>query len=316
MMNRTVRLLLVAALLAATASQIWASTLRVVVDKTPVRSAPGATSTLQIAWADAPITADVTLNVYSLPALPSSSRDLVKLRALDAGSWFDALTWQLQRNGEEFRAIARPEKLSDSVRHRGPSAPDPVDRDATVEMTSYRAHVSVGTLPAGDYQLRVRVAGVTSDPSLFAVRNGDENPAIRDAYLTQKARRTGEYETFKQLELERVRLDPSRAGAWLALAERALIDGTLSETRDYFENAVRVMDENARKEAASATPERARALDAVVTENRRRVEKLEAVLPEYFAHRPAWTLSVENQDGRVRYVLRESATQRVVRTIE
>jgi hypothetical protein len=276
-----------------------------------VASIGGKQAVLRTVFTDEPIIANVLLDVYALSQMPSTSVHLSDLQKLTRKDWWQHLQWDI-RTPAGAPVAAHPRLRSSSVRERGPNVRNAADRDASVPCTSYRAAFDFGRLAPGNYTIRVAINGLDAPPFPFAVRSGSE-PEVRDVYLQEKARNSRDWAEFKALELERVRLDPTKAAAFVELAQRSLEFGTLAETTDYFDRATKAMEQNI-KEWAKVNPldtkKQVPAVENTVTQMR----ALQRVLPEYFANRSQWRVSLDPATSHYVIIARDNG--RVVRRIE
>jgi len=204
----------------------------------------------------------------------------------------------------------RPRLLNSAVHDRGPDASNEADRTA-VPCTTYEATFDIGHLPPGDYKVQVSVRGIASGTFPLNVRTGSE-PEVRDIYLQEKAKKTRDWDEFKQLQLERLRLDPTKAGALLELAQRSLESGTLDETNGYLGRAATTMEQNMR-EWAKLNPTDAQKQAPLAERSVAAVRALQRALPEYFAHRAQWHVTTDPTTGA--YVIKTRDSDRVVRII-
>jgi hypothetical protein len=266
---------------------------------------------LRAAFTDAPALANIKLDVYALPQLPSTAKHLEQLQRLSPKTWWQELTWSVRGASGNAQQV-RPKLLSMSVRRRGPNAPSEADRDTAVECTSYDATFDLGRLSPGDYIVQVAVGDLKSGQFPLAVRTGRE-PEVRDVYLQEKARETRTWNEFKAIELERLRLDPTKAAALLDLAERSLEFGTLEETKEYFERAATTMEQNIRS-WAEKNPADARKQAPAVDHTVRQIRALQRELPEYFRNRQQWRVAIDGTTGKYQIVARDS--NRVVRPVQ
>lgn len=275
-----------------------------------VEHKPARAKVLRAAFTDAPTVANVKLDVYALPQLPSTAQHLEQLQKLSPKTWWQELSWSVRDTSGNAREV-KPKLLSASIRRRGPDAPSEADRDTSVECTSYDATFDLGALPPGDYSVQVGVRGLKSAPFPLAVRTGRE-PEVRDVYLQEKARAARTWEEFKAIELERIRLDPTRAAALLDLAQRSLESGTLEETNDYFDRAATTMERNLRA-WAEKNPADARMQAPAVETSVRQIRALQRQLPEYFRHRAEWRVTT---DATGKYLIVTRDSNRVVRRVQ
>jgi hypothetical protein len=257
---------------------------------------------LRVLFAEEPLLADVVLNVYVVEQLPSTRAHHAELQKLTQEGWLDSLKWSLvTADGREI-ALPRPVTLTSSVRQRGPDAVNMADRDAAVPTTTYRARLSFGSVPADDYVLHASAAGLTSRFS-FVVRTGNEL-YLRDHYLRLKAVRTRDYAEFRKLELERLERNPARIDALYDLIDRALVEGTVEETRSYFDRAIAAA-ENARR--TSQEPTRTKQIDSGI----RQLRAARTALPQYYANKASWSMSRDTKSGH--YAIRDRRSGAVVR---
>ncbi|MGH9456655.1 MAG: hypothetical protein ACRD2J_03335 [Thermoanaerobaculia bacterium] len=278
---------------------------------TAVTNAAGQQRVLRTAFTDDPIVATVKLDVYALPQLPSTRKHLEALQSLSADTWVERLRWDVRDAISGDAVDVHPRVMSSSLRDRGPSAESPSDRDTSVPCSSYEARFDLGALPPGDYTVRVAVEGLESAAFPLAVRAGTE-PEVRDVYLQKRARKATAWSEFERLQLERLRLDPTKAAALVELAERALVDGSLEEATLYFSRAADVMEANLER-WAQVNPEDAKRQEPGVRRQVTQMRRLRDVLPEYFAHRPEWAIAIDPQTGG--YVIRSRPSGNVIREI-
>lgn len=276
-----------------------------------VTSVGGQQTVLRTVFTDEPVVANVLLDVYALPQMPSTSAHLSELQRLMPKDWWQHLQWDI-RTSSGAPVNASPRLRSTSVRERGPNARNAADRDTSVPCTSYRAAFDVGRLAPGNYTIRVAIDGLEAPSFPLAVRSGSE-PEVRDVYLQEKARKAHDWAEFKALELERVRLDPTKAAALIELAQRSLEFGTLTETTDYFDRATRAMEQNI-KEWAKVNPSDAKKQAPAVENTVTQMRALQRVLPEYFANRAQWRVSLDPATSHYVIVARDSG--RIVRRVE
>jgi hypothetical protein len=230
---RTVKRILLLLLVSVSAAAASASTLTISAKHDVLVTDDDKKRQLRVLFADEQLFADITLNVYVLDQLPSTRAHYDDLRKLTDRNWLEAVSWSLVTTDGAEVALPTPAVLSTSARQRGPAAVRDGDRDTAVPMTTYRARVAFGSIPAGDYILRASVRGLSSS-FRFVVRTGSE-PGLQDHYLRLKALRTRDYAEFRRLQLERLERNPARLDALYDLIDRALVHGTLEETRSYFD---------------------------------------------------------------------------------
>lgn len=253
-------------------------------------------------FTDDELIVDVTLNVYFLEQLPSSKAHYDELRRLNASSWLEAVKLTLATADGRKTALPSPRIISSSARRRGPGAERAVDRDTSVDMSAYRAALGFGSIPPGDYVLTATVQGLNSTFP-FAVRTGSERE-FRDHYLRLKATRTSDYSSFRRLQLERRKANPARLDALYALIDRALVNGTLTETTSYFERAIAAANLDLQK---TSDPVAMARIESGLAELR----AVKSVLPEYFGKRDVWMMTRDVKDGH--YSIRQRASGAVVR---
>lgn len=257
---------------------------------------------LRVRFIDERLIASVKLDVYALPQKPSTHAYLHELQRLSEQTWWQKLDWRIRDTQGGTRAV-HAQLMKASRRER---------TDTTVPTVSYRADFDLGVLPSGDYTVQVAMEGLESGRFPLAVRTGRE-PEVRDVYLLEKARKSRDWSEFKSLQLERVRLDPTKAGALLELAHRSLEFGTLDETHAYFDRAATTMERNI-AEWAKVNPADAKRQAHGVDDAVRQIRALQRVLPDYFAHRATWRVAIETGTGR--YVIRTRRTNEVVRRVQ
>lgn len=299
-----------AALLVATSAQ--ASTITLSIDHHIATVKTGAKRTvLRTVFTEDALLARVKLDVYALPQLPSTRAYLEDLERLSSKTWWTELSWDV-RDATGKKQPVKPRLVASALRERGPDAPAATDRDTSVKCTSYDGTFDLGRIAPGDYTVQVSIKGLSSARFPLAIRAGHE-PETRDVYLQEKARKTRDWAEYKALQLERVRLDPTRAAALLDLAQRSLEYGTLEETGDYFDRAAKTMEQNIR-EWARVNPADARKQAPAVETSVKNIRALHRTLPEYFANRNRWRVTIDPPTGRYMVVTRDAG--RVVRRIE
>jgi len=259
----------------------------------------------RVVFADDAVTATVNLDVYAVPALPSTKQHLAALQQLTDDDWAQHLQWEVQRGDTSHRVDVQT--IAAHARHSGPGSAEPAAK--TVPFTAYEGRFALPKLAPGTYTLHVTIDGLHATAGPFVVASGHE-PAYRDAYLEKQAAQAHSYLEFRQLQLERVRLDSTKAGALLALAARSLDEGTLDETMDYYNRAVAAMQQNVAVYARVA-PQWAHEQEQQLAVDVRHIRALQQMLPAYFAQRA--TLQVITDPSTGRYRLVERRTGRVVR---
>lgn len=261
---------------------------------------------LRVVWVDEPLYADVSLDVYQIPSMRSTTEHYRGLAQLARSNrWTDDLRWTLARNDTGATvSLPMPRILRSSRRVRGPEAPAPADRDTAVAMTSLFARFDFGSVPAGDYRMSVNAAGLTST-YLFSIRTGAE-PGLRDAYLREKAAKTRDYAEFRRLELERFERDPSRLDAALELIDRSVVEGTPAEVTADFDRAITGYES---RRSSFAPAERAK-IDAFIADLR----TARAAVPEILRHRQEWLVARDPYTSV--YSIRSRATNQVLRVLK
>jgi hypothetical protein len=309
-MNRMI--LLATLFVAAVSAAALGSTVTVAVEHhTAVAESSGTQRVLRTAFIEDPLIATVKLDVYALPELPSTGDHLDQLKRLNAESWLKQLQWEVRDVVSGDLVEVEPRAFRASARERGPDARAAADRDTSVSCTSYEARFDLGRLPAGDYSIRVHIEGLESPPFPLAVRTGLE-AEVRDVYLQEKARKTTDWGAFKEMQLERLRLDPNKAAALIELAERALVSGSLEEATLYLGRAADAMEQNLAR-WAKLNPEDAKRQAPGVETAAARMRALRAMLPDYFAHRAEWSITTDPATGN--YVIRSKRDGMTVREI-
>ena len=309
-MTKTLQTLLVALGIISFTAAGSASTLTLTMEHhASIAQDHGGRRVLRTLFSEEPLVAQVRLDVYAVPQLPYTSSHLTELQALPRQTWDRELNWEVV-NSAGLAQRVRPRLLNSAVHDRGPDASNEADRTA-VPCTTYEATFDIGHLPPGDYKVQVSVRGIASGTFPLNVRTGSE-PEVRDIYLQEKAKKTRDWDEFKQLQLERLRLDPTKAGALLELAQRSLESGTLDETNGYLGRAATTMEQNMR-EWAKLNPTDAQKQAPLAERSVAAVRALQRALPEYFAHRAEWHVTTDPTTGA--YVIKTRDSDRVVRII-
>lgn len=294
------------------AGSTFGSTLRVAVEHHISSTGPfGSPKVMRSVFAEETLTAEIHLDIYAVPQLPSSSEGLAELRALPDEGWWKALEWHIVDTATGRELPKQPWKLvRSSVEKRGPWAGD----TSTVvdwRTLSARFALPAGALPPGDYSVAVSMSGLVSALFPFAVRTGEEAD-VRDAYLATLASRAGDFPTYRRLQLERAQRDPMKAAALLQLAERSTEEGTLQETLEYYTRAIAAL-RLPLEQYGPRYPEWAKREATEIAERTAQVRAIQRVLPEYFQHRNEWQL-VYDTPGR-RWVIRSRKERQILREI-
>jgi hypothetical protein len=251
-------------------------------------------------FADEHLVTTIRLDVYAVPQLPSTRRSLDDLRKLDASNWLRAIRWSLRDEQGRELAVPRANLLAASMRQRGPKAPRAADRDVTADCTTFEARLDFGPLPAGDYTLEASIHQLKSAFPL-SIRTGQESD-VRETFLEVKAGRASSYSEYRELQLERYRINPSRLDPVFEVIDRALRESTLEETRALFAMALEKMEQ---RRVAATEPAKVQFFE-------RRVRELRATeheLPEYFNHRTEWAMERTSAGN---YVIRDRKTGTIV----
>src|SRR5258708_6741949 len=220
--------------------------------------------------------ADVRLDVFFIPDMPSSRLRYDELSKLTQSSWIDAMRWSfVDANGRKI-PLPFPRVLQNTVRHRSPSAARLSDRDATVDCRTFQGRIDFGLVPVGDYTLQVSIGGLQSSFPV-AARTGEE-PDARDAYLEMKAAHASTFGDFRDIEMERYRNDPRNPEPVFLAFDRALSQGSLENARKLLAIGLKKIDDfrTAEKESKKMHFFEARL---------RELRGVEASLPADFTHR-------------------------------
>jgi hypothetical protein len=274
---------------------LFASDLNLVVRAHPTLMPDGATQQLVNAlFADEVFIADLQLDVYAVPQLPSTSAHLQELRRLTTQSWIDRVQWQLTRKDGEAIAMTSPSIVSNARRDRGPRAALEADRDTGVECTTFRAAVKLPPLPPGDFALTASLDSLSSHFD-FVVRTGKE-PEWRDVYLRERAASAKSYAEYRTIALQRLAADPDRIDVLMDLFDRSLQAGTLEESKSYIDRA------------------KAAAMHRQQTDAIPYLDQVSAELPDYFAHRDRVTMIRNVTNGK--YEIHDRGNGALVRIVE
>jgi len=123
----------------------------------------------RVAFAGEPLTATVTLDVYSVPALPSAKEHLATLQRLTDDNWTSHLTFEVTGDGAPGRISVRT--MAAHARHMGPGSPEPGAK--TVPFTAF-ARVAPQWAEAQEQHLAVDVGHIHALqqmlPTYFAQR--------------------------------------------------------------------------------------------------------------------------------------------------
>ncbi len=303
-MNRYARLLTLALLLASSAP-LSASDLTLVVRSHPALMPDGAAKQLVNAvFVDDAFMADLQLDVYAVPQLPSTAAHLAALRRLTAQDWLGRVEWQLTRRDGQTVALAAPAVVSNTRRGRGPHAAAEVDRDAAVECTTFRAALKLAPLDPGDYTLTALLDSLSSHFD-FAVRTGKEWE-WRDIYLRERAASARSYGQYRAIALERLEADPDRLDVLMDLFDHSLQGGTLDESKSYIDRAKAVV---MRRRQNGSGSDAQGLTDAIPY-----LDQVRAELPDYFAHRDRVTMIRNVTNGK--YEIHERRNGALMRVIE
>ena len=285
--------LLVALALALTTSAMDASKISVVATKFGVQgSQPG--RTLYVAFADEPVTVDVTASI------DESGPEL------DATRWWQQLDWTLTETVTKVEKPIAARSIDVVSATRNPLM--------TGSLSQHRGLFRIGKLPPGNYLLRISAENVQGADA-FAIRKGDETPFIHDKHLERRAERSRSFSEYKALQLERANLFPNRADVWIALATRALEQGTQSDATEYYDRTIAIMEKNA-ADLSKQNPSRAKEIRQRVATAVAQVKALREALPYYYANRDRLRVAEEPIDGAMRYVLKDRRSGRIDRVIQ
>lgn len=105
-------------------------------------------------------------------------------------------------------------------------------------------------------------------------------------------------------EHRRLRRLPARLDALYELIDRALVHGTLAETRSCFDRAITSARERRRTISDASMAQRT---DAAI----RQLQDVQRTLPEFLANREEWRMTQDPGDGH--YSIRDRATGAVIR---
>jgi hypothetical protein len=233
----------------------------------------------------------VVLNVYVLEQLPSTHAHYAELQKLTKDTWLKTLEWSLVTvDGREI-ALPRPTTLTSSARQRGPAAASIADRDAAVPTTTYRARLSFGSVPAGDYVLQAKAAGLTSRFP-FVVRTGSEPTCVTTTSASKRSARA----TMRSSE----RCSSSACNEMPI----ASLHCTISLTAHYFDRAIAAAE---KARGAKSDPKTVKQIDDGILQLRAAKESL----PQYYANKTAWTMSRDPKKGH--YVIQDRRSKAVIR---
>ena len=252
-------------------------------------------------FTDERLVTEVQLDVYKLPQLPSTADHYADLQKLSLTTWLDRVRWSLVAEDGTAIALPTPHIVANSVRHRGPNAELPRDRDATVECATYSAILDFGPLRTGNYTLSSTIEGIDSTYR-FDVKTGRES-GWRDVYLHNQATHAKTYAEYRQLTLERLRESPDRLDIVLDLIDRSLEHGTLEETRSYISRAADIVEQRSHRSGSAADSRQSIAY----------LRDFERELPEYFLHRADGKVVRDTATGR--HVIRSRATGKIVKEV-
>jgi hypothetical protein len=263
---------------------------------------PRRENSLYVVFLGERLVANVKLDVFFIAEMPSSKLRYDELSKLTQSTWIGALRWSfVDANGHKV-PLPLPRILHNTVRHRGPNAALPSDRDATVDCTTFQGQIDFGPVPAGDYTLRVSIGDLQSFFPV-AARTGDE-PDARDAYLEMKAGRASTFAEFRDIQMERYHNDSTHIEPVFLALDRALFEGPIEDVRKLLAIGIQKIDERHR---AATDPAQARFFEAYLRELR----SVEAALPEYFSHRTEWVMVSDFAEGG--YVIRDRRSRAIVR---
>ncbi len=263
---------------------------------------PADMSPMPTVFVDEHLIASVQLDVYVVPELRSSSRFYDELRALTPDSWLQAVRWSLTDSEGRDVTLPAPVLLRSTVRERGPNAAQASDRDMTVPCTTYKARLDFGPLAPGDYTLSASVHDLRRTFPV-SIRTGQESD-VREKFLEVKASRASTYAEFRELQLERHHVNPSRLDPVLEVIDRALLESTLADTQELLALVISKMEQRL---ASANAPEKA----AFFAQRLRELRDTERALPEYFGRRNDWKMIRDSVRGN--YVIKNRKTDAVVK---
>lgn len=126
---------------------------------------------------------------------------------------------------------------------------------------------------------------------------------MREAYLEFKARRASSYAEFRELQLERYRINPARLDPVIEVMDRALLESTIDDARALFAMALEKMSQ---RRATATEADKVQFFERRIRELR----ATERALPEYFNRRSEWAME-RTPTGA--YVIRDRKSGSIVK---
>ena len=253
-------------------------------------------------------------SAITLAAIPDegSKQSVPATLTLPGAYWWNNVQWVLvDANGREQRLRANKARV---VRTDSPFDRRRSDAKETSWILQAGEHARVvldfGVLRRGDYQLRATLDGLTATPYAFSVRNGNETPAIRAAYLRYLLSRAPDPERTSELLAELSSLEPNNAEVLEDRAQLAIAMNQPADAEAALLHATRIIEENRARYEANNAP------NSVVTKQfERKLSQLNALrkmLPTYFANQSTMRLDITVQQGEREYTLIRRATGEVI----
>jgi len=228
--------------------------------------------------------------------LPGQNKAPVS-RVLPSEEWWNHVSVELKRKGGDI-IFVHPEWVSSDARQTLRAG----DR--------LSAKFVLGDLHPGEYRLSVSLGALHSEAEWFLVSNGAESDDLRREFARYNVDHSRDREALRKNLLALAAADPLNASPWIRLGDIALPDGSVEQIRGYYDRATQVLEERRRKFAAEGR----RDLVAAIEGQRAMIFAVRELVPHYVKNRSTLVLHADVLGGR-RYILRERASGKVIRTI-
>ncbi len=264
------------------------------------------TGRIGLILSDEPVNLDVRLSAWEVTESRFVRRD-----------WIDVLQVSARDSSGQHVDLAI---TNAHLVHEGASGVQKRDASAKPQaLWTSRARLEVGPLQPGEYAIKATYGEIDSAVIRIRVLRGDETPQVVSKKLQREAERPGvPFAKYRELQLERLGIEPTDETIWWELADKAVScpTATLTEVEQYFTRAVGVESERRSAAIASQDKDRMRRIEGETALFEMRVRVAAAyheLLSDLFKDRDNLMIRWIPQLGTVR--LEEKKSHRVVRAI-
>jgi hypothetical protein len=258
---------------------------------------------LYVRFAGDRIQLHLLLIVSDLHLHPIPAQEEKALRTLPEHTWTDAIHLTVHDvRGNRDLAVPTRTLVSSRREAHGPDAVRPEWRSKS-EYLKYEADIDLGTLPPADYEIGAALGGLHSSDHVL-ISNGTESPQLRFAWLGEQAARAKTYDEYRRLQIERAAVEPYKAAPYLELGQRAMRDGSLEQASEFFRSAVAAYQLNIQRHR-ELYPMAYKPMEESTNRAIGGVERLQKLLPQYFARRGEVSLAQVHRNGETHWILKD-----------